>query len=89
MANHQPECLALVPRMREKIAAGVQDKFAHGSVPVQLLSQLSTKTGKSRAVQGKMARGLALGEVGTPSGLRQLVGKVAVTAFIGATDCRR
>jgi hypothetical protein len=71
------------------VAAGVQEKFANDCVPVQLLSQLSTNTGKSRAVQGKMASGLALGEVGTPSGLRQFVSKVAVTASIGAIECRR
>ncbi|KAG7337962.1 long-chain-fatty-acid-CoA ligase [Nitzschia inconspicua] len=81
MAKHQPEWLVLVPRVLEKIAAGVQDKFANGSLPVKVLSKLFTATGKARAVQGKLANGLAVGEAGTPSGLRQLASKAAVAGL--------
>jgi hypothetical protein len=63
------------------IAAGVQDKFANGSVPVKILSKLFTVTGNIRARQGKLARGLAVGEVGTPSGLRQLASMMTVAAL--------
>jgi long-chain acyl-CoA synthetase len=81
MAKHQPEWLVLVPRVLEKIAAGVQDKFSNGSVPVKVLSKLFTATGRARATQGKLARGLAVGEAGTPSGLRQLASRAAVVGL--------
>jgi long-chain acyl-CoA synthetase len=81
MAKHQPEWLVLVPRVLEKIAAGVQDKFANGSLPVKVLSKVFTATGKARATNSKLAKGLAVGEEGDPSGLRRLVSKAAVTGL--------
>jgi long-chain acyl-CoA synthetase len=81
MAKHQPEWLVLVPRVLEKIATGVQDKFAQGSVPVKVLSKFFTATGRIRAVQGKLSNGLAVGEVGAPSGLRQLASRMLVAAL--------
>jgi long-chain acyl-CoA synthetase len=76
MAKHQPEWLVLVPRVLEKIAAGVQDKFANGSLPVKVLSKLFTATGKARATNQRLARGLAVGE--SPSGLKQLASRATV-----------
>merc|ERR1719253_592610 len=59
MAKHKPEWLVLVPRVLEKIASGVQDKFANGSAAVKALSTLFTKTGGIRARHAAIANGLA------------------------------
>jgi long-chain acyl-CoA synthetase len=80
MAKHKPEWLVLVPRVLEKIAAGVQDKFSSGSAAVKVLSTLFTKTGNLRAVHSKIARGLIVGEE-APSGLQRLVSRGLVTAL--------
>lgn len=80
MAKHQPEWLVLVPRVLEKIAAGVQDKFSSGSAAVKVLSKLFTNTGSIRATQGKIAGGLTVSEE-PPSGLKRLASKATVTAL--------
>lgn len=80
MAKHKPEWLVLVPRVLEKIAAGVQDKFSSGSAAVKALSSLFTKTGTSRAVNTKIANGLVDGAE-PPSGLRRLASKAKVAAL--------
>jgi long-chain acyl-CoA synthetase len=48
---------------------------------VKVLSKFLTATGKIRAVQGKLSNGLAVGEVGAPSGLRQLASRMVVAAL--------
>jgi len=79
MAQHQPEWLVLVPRVLEKIAAGVQDKFSKGSVPVKVLSKVFTKTGTIRATQRKIANGVVVSNRNDdPSGLARLVAKAIV-----------
>lgn len=76
MAKHKPEWLVLVPRVLEKIASGVQDKFAKGSLPVKVLSKFFTSTGKIRAKNAALSKGLAVGD--EPSGLQRLLSKAAV-----------
>lgn len=80
MAKHKPEWLVLVPRVLEKIAAGVQDKFSTGSPAVKALSSLFTKTGKARAKHKKIANGLVV-EDEAPNGLQQLVSKAKLAAL--------
>mmetsp|Transcript_11062 Transcript_11062/g.10725 ORF Transcript_11062/g.10725 Transcript_11062/m.10725 type:complete len:151 (-) Transcript_11062:989-1441(-) len=94
MAIHKPEFLVLVPRVLEKIAAGVQDKFngASASTPVKILSKLFTSTGRIRATNTKIANGLVVSSTQqksddeddindeTPSAIR----KVAATAIVKA-----
>jgi len=80
MAKHKPEWLVLVPRVLEKIASGVQDKFSSGSAAVKALSKLFTATGKIRAKNAAIGAGLVVGNSDEPSGLRRLVGKATVAA---------
>jgi len=80
MAKHKPEWLVLVPRVLEKIATGVQDKFASGSAPVKILSKIFTATGKIRAKNAALAKGLAVGNTNDPSGLQRIVSKAAVAS---------
>jgi long-chain acyl-CoA synthetase len=85
MAKHNPEWLVLVPRVLEKIASGVQDKFSSGSPAVKALSKLFTKTGGIRATHKKISKGLFVGDE-TPGPLERLASKaiVAVLAPLNA-----
>eukprot|EP00529_Nitzschia_sp_RCC80_P017279 CAMPEP_0113496736 /NCGR_PEP_ID=MMETSP0014_2-20120614/30273_1 /TAXON_ID=2857 /ORGANISM="Nitzschia sp." /LENGTH=840 /DNA_ID=CAMNT_0000390663 /DNA_START=284 /DNA_END=2806 /DNA_ORIENTATION=+ /assembly_acc=CAM_ASM_000159 len=80
MAKYQPEWLVLVPRVLEKIAAGVQDKFSNGSAAVKILSGFFTKTGRARAQYRKLSKGLAVGDE-SPGGLERLWSKALVTGL--------
>lgn len=80
MAKHKPEWLVLVPRVLEKIAAGVQDKFSSGSAAVKALSSLFTKTGTARAVHQKIANGLVVQDE-APNVLRKLASKATLLAL--------
>lgn len=62
LAAHQPEWLVLVPRVLEKVAAGVQDKFAGGSAVVKTLVKLFTTTSGLRSKHKKITQGLTLGD---------------------------
>ena len=61
LAKHQPEWLVLVPRVLEKVASGVQDKFNGGSAAVKALSKFFTKVGQSTSKYEKIAKGLVVG----------------------------
>lgn len=61
LAKHKPEWMVPVPRVLEKIAAGVQDKFSKGSVAVKTLVKLFTFTGGLRAKHRKISKGLVVG----------------------------
>eukprot|EP00542_Grammatophora_oceanica_P010336 CAMPEP_0194030520 /NCGR_PEP_ID=MMETSP0009_2-20130614/3971_1 /TAXON_ID=210454 /ORGANISM="Grammatophora oceanica, Strain CCMP 410" /LENGTH=741 /DNA_ID=CAMNT_0038670477 /DNA_START=288 /DNA_END=2513 /DNA_ORIENTATION=+ len=80
MAKHKPEWMVLVPRVLEKIALGVQDKFSSGSVAVKVLSTLFTKTGGARATNKKIANGLVVGSQ-KPSFLKRLTARLIVTGL--------
>jgi long-chain acyl-CoA synthetase len=64
LAKHQPEWLVLVPRVLEKVATGVQDKFANGSAVVKALVNIFTVTSGLRSKHKKIAKGLVVGEKG-------------------------
>eukprot|EP00548_Thalassiothrix_antarctica_P003624 CAMPEP_0194146584 /NCGR_PEP_ID=MMETSP0152-20130528/20952_1 /TAXON_ID=1049557 /ORGANISM="Thalassiothrix antarctica, Strain L6-D1" /LENGTH=758 /DNA_ID=CAMNT_0038847135 /DNA_START=196 /DNA_END=2472 /DNA_ORIENTATION=+ len=62
LAKHKPQWMVLVPRVLEKVALGVQAKFAKGSAPVKFLVKVFTHTAASRAKHSKIANGLIVGE---------------------------
>jgi len=61
LANHQPQWMVLVPRVLEKIALGVQAKFAAGSPTVKTLAKLFTYTGNTASYHSKVTKGLVVG----------------------------
>ena len=60
LAKHKPEWLVLVPRVLEKIASGVQDKFDGGSTAVKVLSKFFTNVGQVTNRYRKIAQGLVV-----------------------------
>lgn len=80
LAKYQPQWMVLVPRVLEKIALGVQDKFASGSAAVRTLSALFTWTSQTAAHHRSIAQGLVVADE-APDGLQKLVSKAAVLAL--------
>ena len=64
LAKHQPQWMVLVPRVLEKVAMGVQDKFASGSAVVKGLVKLFTATSTLKNKHNKIRKGLVVGERG-------------------------
>lgn len=62
LAKHQPQWLVLVPRVLEKVALGVQDKFASGSAVVKTLVKLFTATSSLKNKHSKICKGLVVGD---------------------------
>lgn len=63
LAKHKPQWMVLVPRVLEKIALGVQAKFAAGSPMVKTLAKLFTFTGNVASHHSKVAKGLVVGSM--------------------------
>jgi long-chain acyl-CoA synthetase len=61
LAIHKPEWLVLVPRVLEKIATGVQDKFSE-SKSKQSVAKLFTSIGSNLAYHRKVTNGWVVGE---------------------------
>ncbi|EEC48472.1 predicted protein, partial [Phaeodactylum tricornutum CCAP 1055/1] len=80
LAKHRPEWAVLVPRVLEKIATGVQDKFSSGSLPVKLLSKLFTSTSKAAAKHRKITQGYVVGEQ-PPGAMEKLASKALLVAL--------
>lgn len=83
LAKHQPQWMVLVPRVLEKIATGVQDKFASGSAAVQVLSKTFTKTSEARAANTKILKGLVVGDE-LPSPLQKAKAKTIIASLAPA-----
>jgi len=66
LAKYQPQWMVLVPRVLEKVAIGVQDKFASGSAVVKGLVKLFTATSTLKSKHNKIRKGLVVGESPTP-----------------------
>jgi long-chain acyl-CoA synthetase len=66
LAKYQPQWMVLVPRVLEKVALGVQDKFASGSAVVKALVKLFTATSTLKSKHNKIRKGLVVGEKPTP-----------------------
>lgn len=62
LAKHQPQWMVLVPRVLEKVAMGVQDKFASGSAVVKGLVKLFTATSTLKNKHDKIRKGLVVGD---------------------------
>jgi len=80
LAKHKPEWMVLVPRVLEKVALGVQAKFAKGSAAVQFLSKFFTNTAALRAKHSKIANGLVVGAA-KPDRATRLKSKAIVTSL--------
>jgi long-chain acyl-CoA synthetase len=79
LAKHQPQWLVLVPRVLEKIAAGVQDKFAKGSAVVKALVKIFTATSGLRSKHSKIAQGRVVGKAS--EGGNKLLSSVILAAL--------
>jgi len=62
LAKHKPQWLVLVPRVLEKVASGVQNKFASGSAVAQKLVKVFTAVANSKSKYDKINNGLVLNE---------------------------
>mmetsp|Transcript_13461 Transcript_13461/g.20468 ORF Transcript_13461/g.20468 Transcript_13461/m.20468 type:complete len:797 (-) Transcript_13461:270-2660(-) len=80
LAKHQPQWMVLVPRVLEKVALGVQGKFASGSPAVKALVKLFTATGTLKCVHSKIAQGLVVGD--SPPGFIEKVKSNIIVAAL-------
>lgn len=80
LEKHQPEWMVLVPRVLEKVASGVQNKFAQGSAVVKTLVKLFTATGMVKNKHSQIAKGLVVGD-SAPSFLAKLKSKLILLLF--------
>lgn len=80
LAKHQPQWMVLVPRVLEKVALGVQDKFASGSVVVKALVKLFTATSSLKNKHNKIRKGLVVGK-DAPTPLDGIVSTLIVKAL--------
>ena len=78
LAKHQPHWMVLVPRVLEKVALGVQGKFAAGSIVVKGLVKLFTTTGTIKCTHQKIANGLVVGET-QPASSQRILSSLIVT----------
>mmetsp|Transcript_10851 Transcript_10851/g.21596 ORF Transcript_10851/g.21596 Transcript_10851/m.21596 type:complete len:767 (-) Transcript_10851:35-2335(-) len=61
LARHRPQWMVLVPRVLEKVAAGVQAKFKAGSAAQRAIVEVVTRAGVARNGARRRARGLVEG----------------------------
>jgi long-chain acyl-CoA synthetase len=80
LAKHRPHWMVLVPRVLEKTATGIQDKFAKGSAVVKLLSKVFTSVSQASAKHRKIVAGLVVADE-PPSALLKLRSKVILKAL--------
>lgn len=62
LLKHKPQWMVLVPRVLEKIALGVQDKFNAGGPAIKSLVALFTSTGNLASTHKKILNGLVVGD---------------------------
>uniref|UniRef100_A0A7S2UNN2 AMP-dependent synthetase/ligase domain-containing protein n=1 Tax=Attheya septentrionalis TaxID=420275 RepID=A0A7S2UNN2_9STRA len=77
LAKHKPQWMVLVPRVLEKVALGVQGKFASGSAVVKTLVKLFTATGTMKHENLKIASGVIVGDE-KPSSFKRLIARLIV-----------
>lgn len=78
LAKHQPQWMVLVPRVLEKIAGGVQEKFSSGSAAVKVLSKFFTSVGKAHAKRQKIVQGLVVSNEPV-GGMEEIVSRILLT----------
>ena len=80
LAKHQPQWMVLVPRVLEKVALGVQDKFASGSAVVKGLVKLFTATSSLKNKHEKIRKGIVVGDE-APTPVDGIVSSLIVKAL--------
>jgi len=80
LAKHQPEWMVLVPRVLEKVALGVQDKFTNGSAVAKGLVKLFTTTSTLKSKHNNIRKGLVVGEE-TPTIVDGMLSSLIVKAL--------
>lgn len=80
LAKHKPRWMVLVPRVLEKIATGVTDKFNSGSAVVKVLSKFFTSVGNQYHNHKRVVNGLVVGDE-QPGPLERLASRLAMTAL--------
>lgn len=81
LAKHQPQWMVLVPRVLEKVALGVQDKFASGSAVAKALVKLFTATKNMKNTHDKIRKGLVVGN-DAPSPMDAIISTLIVKALV-------
>jgi len=79
LAKHKPQWMVLVPRVLEKVAMGVQDKFSSGSAVAKTLVKLFTFTGKIKTNNSKLIQDLTTRPNKT-NGVQKLIAKSSLAA---------
>jgi long-chain acyl-CoA synthetase len=80
LAKYQPQWMVLVPRVLEKVAFGVQDKFASGSAAVKALVKLFTATSTLKNKHQKIRKGLVVGDE-PPTPMDGIISTIIVKAL--------
>lgn len=81
LAKYKPEWMVLVPRVLEKVATGVQNKFASGSAVAKTLVKVFTLTGTAKNKHSQIVQGLVVGD--TPPGLiSKIRSRAVLTALL-------
>lgn len=75
LAKYKPQWMVLVPRVLEKVAAGVQAKFAQSGAVAKTLVAVFTSVGKVKLYHNKIARGLVVSDT-APSPLEKMRSKL-------------
>jgi long-chain acyl-CoA synthetase len=76
LAKHRPQWMVLVPRVLEKVASGVQDKFNSGSAGVRVLSKFFTNIGNVYMKYKKIVRGLVVAPIGSITSPNNVIDEV-------------
>lgn len=77
LEKHQPQWMVLVPRVLEKVALGVQDKFSKGSAVAKALVKLFSTTSTISNVHKKKAQKLVVGDK-VPGGTSRKISSLIV-----------
>ena len=80
LEKYKPEWMVLVPRVLEKVASGVQNKFAQGSAAVKTLVKIFTATGMIKNKHSQIAQGLVVGD-SPPNVISKLTSALIVAAL--------
>eukprot|EP00586_Coscinodiscus_wailesii_P007468 CAMPEP_0172491712 /NCGR_PEP_ID=MMETSP1066-20121228/22564_1 /TAXON_ID=671091 /ORGANISM="Coscinodiscus wailesii, Strain CCMP2513" /LENGTH=734 /DNA_ID=CAMNT_0013260883 /DNA_START=193 /DNA_END=2394 /DNA_ORIENTATION=+ len=75
LAKYKPHWMVLVPRVLEKVASGVQAKFAQSGAVAKTLVKIFTSVGKLKLYHYKIARGLLVADT-PPSFAEKLKSKL-------------
>ena len=77
LEKHQPQWMVLVPRVLEKVALGVQDKFSKGSAVAKALVKLFSTTSTISNVHKKKAQKIVVGDK-VPGGTSRKISSLIV-----------